>query len=61
MIGGNAARVKDSVTDALEPAVKSVDSLKQEIKKKKTMTIYDNKLISWIKNKLNGKQEIDKG
>ena len=45
--------VTDAMNDVLQPAVKSVDSLKKEIKNKKTIIISKNKLIDWIKLKLN--------
>lgn len=52
MIGTNADKVKDKVTDALEPAIGAVDSLKKEIKAKKTIVIHTSKIIDFIKSKL---------
>ena len=57
MIGSNAERVEEKVTDALGPAIRSVDSLKREIKKKKTIIISKSKFIDWIKLKLSQKNE----
>ncbi len=57
MINQNAERVGNKVTDALEPAVDSVESLRREIKKKKTIIISKNKLIDWFKLKLSQKNE----
>lgn len=46
--------VKETMDDTLKPAIKSVDSLKKEIKNKKTIFIFKNKLTDWIKLKIRG-------
>jgi hypothetical protein len=46
----NVTNMQDQVTDALKPAVKEVSSLKQEIKKKKFITIFKTGLWERIKN-----------
>lgn len=50
MVTKNVDNVGDKVTDALKPAVKEVTSLKQEIKKKKTITIFKTGIMDHIKN-----------
>ena len=46
-----ADKVKDKVSDALEPAVKEVKILKDEIKKKKTIYVFKDGFKDWIKSK----------
>ena len=50
-MGVHADRVKDKVTDALQPAVKSVKTLSNEIKKKKTIYIFKDGFKDWVKSK----------
>lgn len=45
----NVTNMQDQVTDALKPAVKEVSSLKQEIKKKKTIFINRRSISEWFK------------
>lgn len=47
----NANNVKNKVTDALQPAVKSVDSLKNVIQKKKTIYIFKDGFKDFLKSK----------
>ena len=49
--------VGDKVKDTLKPAVKEVKSLKNEIKKKKSITFKRIKVFAWIKQKLWRKEE----
>jgi len=51
MVGSNADKVKERVTDALEPAIESVDGLRKEIKKKKTLVIVKKGFLDWLKRK----------
>lgn len=50
----NAKRVGDKVSDAMQPAVDSVDSLKKEMKKKQTIIIFKNGFWDFFKNKMIG-------
>ena len=50
-VAANSDKVRDKVTDALEPAVKSVDKLKDEIRKKKAIYIFKNGFVDWLKEK----------
>ncbi len=43
--------VGDKVKDTLKPAVKAVDNLKDEIKKKKSINFGGNRFLSWFKRK----------
>lgn len=47
----NADKVKDRVTDALEPVSKEVVKLKDVIQKKKTLYIFKDGFIDWVKSK----------
>jgi len=62
----NVANMQDKVTDALKPAVQEVSSLKEEIKKKKTITFGKRSLGQWFKERFITKEvekelkEVDK-
>jgi chromosome segregation ATPase len=50
----NADRVKDKVTDAVQPITKEVTKLKDVISKKKTLYIFKNGFKDWLKSKWMG-------
>jgi chromosome segregation ATPase len=52
----NADKVKDRVVDALEPAVKEVSKLKNEIKNKKRIIVFKRGFFQWLKAKLGGEK-----
>ena len=51
MMVTNATHVQEKVSDALQPAVTSVNKLSNEIKKKKTIFIFKNGFVDWFKSK----------
>ena len=55
------AAVKDAMTGVMQPAVKSVENLRKEIKGKDTIIISKSKFVDWVKLRLRGKSEQKKG
>jgi hypothetical protein len=54
------AVVKDAMTDVMQPAVKSVENLRKEIKGKDTIIISKSRFVDWVKLRLRGKNVKNK-